>query len=160
MTVSHSDRFYYVVVFAGDDWENVQYQGKSACVPSTLMFQDLFTPLVPTEAGALLSAALLLHATSRRCIWSRWEAETTAARSARRKVFNDMKKTLTRTGTIITKKANRTYRPILERTFVYMRFGSSFSASCCWISIFKCIQMRQISSRLYEQFLSLQKSAG
>lgn len=39
--------------------------GKHACVPSTSMFQDVFTRLVPVEAAARLSPALLLRATSR-----------------------------------------------------------------------------------------------
>lgn len=50
---------------AGCDWETTQYQGTCACVPFTSMFQDLFTPLVPAEARALLSAACSLQATGR-----------------------------------------------------------------------------------------------
>lgn len=42
--------------------------GKRACVPSTSMFQDVFTRRVPAEAAARLSPALLLRATSRHAV--------------------------------------------------------------------------------------------
>lgn len=58
-----------LLVYIGVDWKSMQYQGTSTCVPSTWMFQDLFTPLVPTEVRALLSAGILLQAISRHTVF-------------------------------------------------------------------------------------------